>query len=1001
MSLHYFDFNNAITNIFFDGRSNSHPIYLDLEDELRLEVSQLVSLNPDDFDLELGLAVSKTICWDKANIYEWHVDNLRRWNATKDDSPPPFSALLLTFSLAAEHMRQGDEYSANNYYQRLAELLGITCESRKNKLSAAGKHTRLFWQTLNHWLQRTDFIYGRPTARQVNSWTFVSYSLSQSLVRDGDKKTLQKMFPHYGFTPHQSLNPSEMKLYLNEWMTSSGPSAWLKKLWGNNDLRDRVVDAACSELEGWEGGQFDNPLFNHDTKLTIAIALKKFPRVKVNLYLITTIDDKFGGDSLTISNDRASSQLNAALNNGKGLWLTELPGTRVAYLDPISELNLNALINFSFELKGSKSRNYSHEAKPIIPLIKLEGSTIYREIPKISLFEKHILICHSKWEPIVSNYLDKYARSGYSILNSGLVAGLPLEWVIFLDVEVINIALEDISNNLQCLLPISEGEYIYLTGGLRLGSGVWHTMAPPDVFASNGNGFLDVKIKNNEFIDDLNQDFLDISGKYNPSFLKQIGNDLDSKNLILYASNDGSKIERDISFRSALTPRKLFFKRNAEFFYCAEQNTKVSLYNAEEITDSNKDKPHIRGLSFFGPEPIDTALKDLGEIQLVDLKIESDEDWKTYNLNPIDEDENTCIIRGYHYWIVTPDNTSMTCQGCKQFQIVRKKGRKKTLPPVPAKANIVNTPQHLNEVEKKESTKLSFDIAYDAICYLGSGNWNQIQSILSESVELPWHVAIANQNLVDFGYIDQSLKINRFIPDHWSCSPPLLTITEQGTAFVSGFRNEILIDNVKNALAPITAGYDIIDNNESLLPSSHVWRLNKTELSYIKSLTKEIIDPHGRPIEVQFCSGRLIAESLPLVSEILKALPIIHIENISEIEKFDLKLGKWTISKFIENGAYRTNFAGRRYFYYKNGESREASHELVKLMAARESDIFLHQYNLKESSLECIIGCDPPGLFKRALIACSGIFPEVKNGKTIYTQIPRSLGKLIMYKLYK
>lgn len=998
----YFYFNEAIVDVFFDGRYQSRPIYLDLEDDERYEVSEKTSLSPDDFDQELGLAVSKTLCWDRANIYEWHMQNLRKWNASRDPTPPPFSALLLTFSLAAEHMRQGDDYSANNYYQRLAELFGVSDETRKHKLSAAGKDTRVFWQTLNHWLQRTDFLFGRPTARQVNSWTYVSYSLSQSLVRDGDKKTLQKMFPYFGFSPRQILNSSEMKLYLNDWMTTSAPSAWLKKLWGNNDLRDRVVDAACSELEIWEGSQTENLFSDTVTKLTIGIALRKFPKIRVNLFLITSIDDNFDGDFLKPPNDQVTSQLKAALNNGNELWLTELSGSRVAYLDPTSELNINALINSSFELQGKKSRNYKHDARPVIPLIKLEGSAIYREIPKVSLFESHVLLCHKKWESSVNDYLVKYARPGYSKLNAQEIEGLPLEWVLFTDVEIINIANDDVSNNLQCLVPLSEGEYIHLTGGLKLESGVWHAMAPPEVFASNGNGVLDVQIKNNGFDDELNPNFLNISGKYNPSFLTKMGNDLDSKNLILFAKSNGKTLEKDISFRTALTPRKFIKHQFTDLIYCLEKNTKNSFYSAQEIKESNKEQRHIRGLSFFGTKPELTQLSEMGEIKLIDLQFESNEDWRNYNLAPISEDESTCIVRGYHYWLVTPDSTSMTCKGCGQFQIVRKKGRKRNAPPLPIRQNGVNTNTHKSdEVQQKQSTKISFDIAYDAICFLGSGNWNKIQSILSESVELPWHVSVANQNLVDFGYIDQSLKSNRFVPDHWSCSPPLLTVTEQGTAFISGFRNKILIDDIKNALAPITTDYEIINNNERFLPSSHVWHLSETELSLIKSLTTEIRDPNGRNVEVQFSSGSLIAESLPFVSEILDDLPIIHIESVGEIEKFDLKSGKWTISKLYENGAYKTNFAGRRYFYYQNGKSREASHELVKLMAARESGIYLHQYNLNESSLECVIGCDPPGLFKRALISCSGIYPEIENGKTIYKKIPKSLGKLIMYKLYK
>ena len=999
----YFYFNEAINDVFFDGRYQSIPIYLDLEDNERNEASGKVSLSPDDFDQELGSALASTICWDRPNIYEWHMQNLLKWSAAKSDNRPPFIALLLTFSLAAEHMRKGVEYSANNYYQRLAELLGITSEVSKNKLSAAGKYTSVFWQTLNQWLQRTDYIYGRPTAKQINNWKFVSYSLSQSLVRDGDKKNLQKMFVHFGFSPRQSFNESEIKLYLSEWMTTTGPSAWLKKLWANSELRERVVSAACTELESWDGNFSDSHNLQTPTKLTWAIAIKRFPRVRVNLFLTTpaTDDDAFG-DFLTTNKDSCSNTLKEALNNGGDLWLSQLSGSRVAYLEPISNLNINALLVFSFDLFGSKSKQYSHDVRPIIPLMKLEGSSIYREISKVSLFSSHIILCHNKWESMVNDYLSKHARPGFEISSPQEVEDLPLGWTLFANVEIVNIASDDVSNNLQCLVPLSEGEDIHLTGGLRLAPGVWHASAPPEIYATDGNGLLDVHIKKDVFSDESAQSFLELSSKYDPDFLKKIGDSLESKNLILCAVNGSKIIEKDISFRSAAIPRKLITYRNAELFYCSGADQNVNLCTASEIKETNKNRSSVRGLSFYGPHPNIPDSNNFEDIKEINSQFENPEEWKEYHSKPIEEDHTTCIVRGYHVWDVEFDSSSMTCKDCKQYQIGRKRGRRKNSvlarPPV-ANSNSFNN--QIRDLNEKSSNRINIDIAYDAICYLGSGNWNRIQSILSEVVELPWHVSLVNQNLIDCGYIDQALKGGRFSPLEWSCCPPSLTITKNSMAFISGFRNRQLIWSIKEALAPVVEKYYTVENKENFLPTSHFWALKNADLHEIIRLIKNVKDPHGRNVEVQLSSGELIAASLPYISEIINSFPQIHIEARGEYEKFDFTTGRWRNSKLGGAGAYRTNFAGRRYFYYENGTSKEATHELVKLIAARNAGIRLHKYNLNESCLECSIGCDPPGLFKRALISCSGTLPEVKGGKTIYTQIPKSLGKLIMYKLYK
>ena len=198
----YFYFNNAFNNVFFDGRFQSLPIYLDLEDPIRTELSAALSIPEDDFDNELGSCLFKTFQWDTGNIYQWHIENLNNWKNSNPQEAPPFTALLIAFSLAAEHMRKGDDddYSASNYYQRLAEILDLKDQSKKLKISREGKYTEQFWLALNNWLLKNDFIYGRPTAKQINSWKYVSYSISQSLVRDGDRKTLHKLFNYSGFS---------------------------------------------------------------------------------------------------------------------------------------------------------------------------------------------------------------------------------------------------------------------------------------------------------------------------------------------------------------------------------------------------------------------------------------------------------------------------------------------------------------------------------------------------------------------------------------------------------------------------------------------------------------------------------------------------------------------------------------------------------------------------------------------------------------------------------
>ena len=65
-------------------------------------------------------------------------------------------------------MRADEDHSAQNYYERLFEVLGVSAESRKTSLRANARSTRPFWLALNFWLQEHDFDFGRPTAKRIN-----------------------------------------------------------------------------------------------------------------------------------------------------------------------------------------------------------------------------------------------------------------------------------------------------------------------------------------------------------------------------------------------------------------------------------------------------------------------------------------------------------------------------------------------------------------------------------------------------------------------------------------------------------------------------------------------------------------------------------------------------------------------------------------------------------------------------------------------------------------
>ena len=79
----------------------------------------------------------------------------------------------------------------------------------------------------------------------------------------------------------------------------------------------------------------------------------------------------------------------------------------------------------------------------------------------------------------------------------------------------------------------------------------------------------------------------------------------------------------------------------------------------------------------------------------------------------------------------------------------------------------------------------------------------------------------------------------------------------------------------------------------------------------------------------------------------------------------------------------------------------EARHTFFQLLAARQEQIALHSYDPANRTFECLIGCPPPGLYRRALVSCSGVLGAVSGGRLIYEHVPQELGYLILSKLYR
>jgi len=422
--------NAAINEVFFSAENDGRPVYLDLEDHAKAKLARRLSalvnhVSVNDVEAVIGIKTAETLDFSRGNPYRWHLDNLQEWDQAGRQAPPPFTAVLCALSIAAEHMRQDEKFGSNNYYERLFQVLGVESSTSQQKLKQNANTTRMLWRALNQWLASNDYVYGRPTAQPVNKWKHVSFALSQALVRDADRKRFRDMFRENQLSPREQVSEGEMLLLVAEWMTGTGPSSWLKRIWAEPDLRERIALAAVTELSNWDGDlDAEDGSALPSKRLTLTGALSSFPSPRLELYLSASAADPEAAGTLQLDEGGTQNARRAFEHCEEDTWLSMAPGADFAILEPTRNIELAALLLDSFKLVSKKNgTSYLYDARAIIPMVKLDDAPYFRSASRVSLLRNHLVLCQHAWQDRVQAHIESYARPGFKVHASENLPG--------------------------------------------------------------------------------------------------------------------------------------------------------------------------------------------------------------------------------------------------------------------------------------------------------------------------------------------------------------------------------------------------------------------------------------------------------------------------------------------------------------------------------------------------------------------------------------------------
>jgi len=1002
--------NTALNDYFFRGRFEMLPVYLDLEGDAETQVAEALGLELDELGDFIGLSASRSLRFDRGDPYVDHISWLRRWSKSGRQAPPPFTALLCALSIAAERMGADENFSPNNYYERLFELLGLKSATNQQKLRQYAKRTRQFWRALNLWLSENDFLLGRPTAKPlISHWQYASYALSQALVRDADRKRFVGLFDAYDLIPGDPVSEAEMALLVNDWMSShgpSGPTVWLRKLWMANELRERVIAAALDTFESWEPSGSVASEHAKKARFQWQLTFSGFPRKRARLALSVTR----GGQAETL---RSVAPVDAS---GGVLALEEgEPG--VQFLGPIGSINLDLFLLQSRTFVGRDSGvTYNYIAKPIVALSRSPEGPTFREVARVSLFEEHAVLCHEAWLEKVEGHLAKCARPGHTVLRASDMAGIPEGWCILRGVEVVR-SVDNAHDNFHALNPLDSSAAIACIGGLKLSHGTWHVDAKPSVEAKSERSASRVEVLQERFGEDdevlassqAKGDFVELA-------LEKVQIALGTNLRAVVKSEKIELAETSFSLRSADAPRPLSGKR---IFHPVSDGQGFLLGSGADLSNACNGLEGclvIGTLNLYRPDKdMAPPAKSLEDVPEGAAEATPEAEWQSSQVAAQQATES-CVIRGYHHWIYEPfekgddrfEAKMAECRNChvrslsRSREVARKIWKKSKQAgrdiPIKKRALTPNKVQAADATSVWEPSAISVDTVFDGLCYLGQGSWRTFQRIVAAASQEAWFSHSFVSDLFALGQIETQDALH-FHASDWSVPPPVMVVGLDQRARLAGFHSKGLLAEIRAALELGGAIY------EALSVPGHVTlhRWSGLEGLSLETLLEGIADPHGRPVTVARDLGLAIASNLPCIKKVWRLGAPMHVEKADGLAKFDVHGARWMRVDAVDGpGAYRVGLHGTRYvFRDRLGSTRQVGHQTAKVLAAKTEGKRLHAYDITTGRFTAALGAEPPGLFARAIVASSGELPAIQGGRLIYQNVDPTVATLILKKLYE
>lgn len=223
----YDAWNRALAAVIFTPANADRSVYLDMDDDVLIQVATAAGAVPDQAAADLAAAVCGTLnLGGQGPVFAKHLRRLKRWRESlreemtqaRAPEPPPVLALLAVLTLAAEEMGHDADFAPNAYYPRLFRLLMIKDTGQQRRLRTSYmREAETLWRGLNDWLAAADGQFGLPSAYAL-SHRYIGLPMSQALVRAADRQHFPRMFSSFGLPPGAEVSVEDMRRMLDTWI---------------------------------------------------------------------------------------------------------------------------------------------------------------------------------------------------------------------------------------------------------------------------------------------------------------------------------------------------------------------------------------------------------------------------------------------------------------------------------------------------------------------------------------------------------------------------------------------------------------------------------------------------------------------------------------------------------------------------------------------------------------------------------------------------------------